>query len=702
MINNKLKSILNNWLPVGIVLILLHPIYYRRLALIDLVKFSNDDIHFDRFLSIWSNRFLGRYDIPTPETLIKGLSELATPTGHTAQILFYVIVYVIGYFGFKRVLQQLNLNEWIVRYLPILYVINPHTYIYSTLSILSYALIPWFALYFYKLLTKQYSYKQGLIISIIIAVCSANVQITFWNFVWFYIFGLIWVIQNKNKTINYLKIVAHSMLGLAFNLPFLFLLFGYLGSDLSAIPIKDGMIGCYKAVFWNLSRIGADGCNIMEGMGYIQDRWWTIPGYIIPFIILLAATLVFKNKAKINKNQSLFIRQGIIVITSVISISLIIRYELINNLIESGNPFVLSIRNPVKILEPMVFHYIVIFGVALNIVYNNSFLKNNLKPRALVTIFILLCLVIYNKNFLHKDWNYQSMNNGTYWVAYDQEASFYATNKYDKLDNYLDQNLNNEYALHLPMDFAIEWKVNDARQIFKDNDDVLRNGSDFQLLDSIYKNVCSNSIINITNLNLNLNYLIIDNNPHTHFDHDNPRTAEYYQDGTCQIETDHILHLWADNDYLHEIAQDYPVSYEDEDYTVYKLSDKITPLISSVDQKIEYQKNRTGTEYKIEYSELLDNNIKLLQLHDPRWSIKKEGSKEKVFATEKDFVNNFDISGLGAKEGDTLIIQYEPQKQYTTLLSISGAIILLSLSPLAIQAIRRNVTKPSPKNLRLE
>jgi len=671
-----------------------HPFWSHLIAFNDFGLFTNAADHSDKLSSIWWDSFRGIYSFNGIVELLQFLFEyISFGNNLLAQFLFVFTFSTIGYFGFRKVLLILQVKPILSWIIPFVYVFNPNTFIYSTGVLVFYSLIPYFFVLFW-LLFHKYRYWQGFLLSIIVAIYLANYQITFWNVGWIYFFFGMLSFYQRDRLKNYLYIVLHSIGGLLMNLvsvqPFL----GYVQNvaNVDNQSYLQSFHGCYPALFWNLARIGANGCNLMGALGYIKDNYWNITGYILVIIILLALYRWKIWQKSMPQDNKIILLMSVSFVSLVLLLAILLRFRILDFLIIQNNPIIVSLRNPVKLLEPFVFHYLILVSLAFHflLVYWKKTYGN------ILLILFCLCMLVYNHPFLMPMWKYQTMNTQNYWVKFAGEGSFYRTNKYDIIDSELTKIPDNTFALYLPLDLSISLKTAWQKTIFRDQSDIMRQKIDQNLAKQIYTSVCNNDIDAIQNLRLNINYIIVDKTPQTTFDHQSKAPIVYSKDG-CQVEYDQVYHIWAKPEYFINNLKEKKVWFENDDFVIYQIDNKHIPLFDADTGKISYQKV-SNSEFRLQLTETEATKVGVLfqNTYHPGWKIKVG---EQVYTAQEK--NNNIFFDFSFNPGKPVTVYFEPQETYQKLVISSLVAFGLQLLPVAYFFFRNRskLTKTKPSTI---
>jgi hypothetical protein len=609
----------------------------------DFVLFTGYENRLRLISNTWSVSSFGTPTIPNLLDVLLLFFEFIGRTPLVSQFLFLYTFALIGYFGFARALTLLNIkNSWIVLLLPLLYVFNPNTFLYSTGVWVFYNLVPVFFVLFFRL-TQRYNYRLGFPLSVIVAIFLSNYQIMFWNVGWLYLIGLIFVLIKQIPWQNYAFIVGHTVLGLLFNISSLQSLFGYVShlGGVSTDSYIQSIHGCYRAVFWNLARIGSNGCNIEGALGYIKDSWWNITGYILIVVIAWAALW----RAEIIKSLTKSQRQIAIYSVSFVLFSLVmillLRYHALDFLVRDNNAIIISLRNPVKLLEPFAFHYLLIFGFCLSVVLS----KLSRAKSIALGMLVVVCLLVYNHPFLLPGWKYDTMNTQNYWVKFAGEGSYWRTQKYDTLDEQLAKIGENERALYLPFDYSISAKTRYQQKLFRDTSDAMRQQSSGNIAKKIYTDVCHYHWENLASYEANLNYVVVDKHPQTSFDHRARNTPVVFQQNDCQVEYDQAASIWGNSNAFYDSLRSvgYPVLFENTDYAVFRISDQVFPL---------------------KQIDIHGNTFLFRQTYHPGWMMKIDNTIIRPIETEQGYMS-FDVKNiLDVGERHKFELVFEPQLLY--------------------------------------
>ena len=670
-------------LALIIIAIILHPFWSHLIVFNDFGLFTSSSNQVAKLSTVWWDSFQGIYSFNSSIEALQFLFEwISFGNNLLAQFLFVFTFCSLGYFGFRKVLLILKINPILTWVIPFVYVFNPNTFIYSTGVLVFYNLIPYFFVLMWLLMHK-YKYWQGFLLSLIIAICLANYQITFWNLGWFYLFFGILAILKMQNIKNYLLIIAHSIGGIFINLisiqPFL----GYVQNvgNIDNQSYLQSFHGCYPALFWNLARIGANGCNLMGALGYIKDNYWNITGYILVIIIIIALCRWrgWKNALSLENRTILLMASSFVAFTLILAI--LLRFKILDFLIIQNNPIIVSLRNPVKLLEPFVFHYLIIVSLAF------SFILTQWKQLYgyIFIVFFCTCMIIYSHPFLMPLWKYDTMNTQNYWVEFSGDGSFYRNPKYDVLDTKLSEIPENTYSLYLPMDLSIALKTAWQKKIFRDQSDIMRQKVDQNLAKKIYTNICNGEISKIKSLGLNINYIVIDKNPQTTFDHQS-KAPIIYQNNGCQVEYDQVYHIWAKPQFFIDTLAGQSKFFENQDFVIYQISEQINSLYEIDNGIVSYEKD-SSSQYKLQISINEPKQVAILfrNTYHPGWKIK---IGERVYnAQEKDYNIYFQIN---MDKSESAIVYFEPQNTYLTLVSLSLSMFLIQIIPIALIYTKNN------------
>lgn len=675
------------------------------LSFADILPFAGDTSkQITQISYYWSERFLGYNSFTSIVNIISAFFELISfGKIFISQFLFWGFFYTISYYSFVAVLKELKINPKIAYLTGFIWVFNPDTLPDSTFELIIYSLLPITFLIIYKNLQNPKIYRVALL-AILAGIQLFNSQMFFWTYIWIAILTLVMLVK---KLTNWKKIIFTALAiipALALN-PFAVSdIIGYTtvtGSN--NIDYQKGFDDCYHTINTNLFRLSGNSCSYpAHKLRIFENTFINSVGYIFPAIIgfyLWKEHWLKKTWKK--KDQILpFVYFSIITIGIIVSTILVVRLDLLDYFIAQKNVLILSIRNQTKFTPILTFSIVILLSIALNwflleFIKKQKIIKN-ISTKTLqifVSIFLIFSWTVYNRAWL--------INPNTNTLKTENKQIY---NKQKELKTFLETTSNNEYSVYLPSNRPISltnrWNNNIVSNTVGN---VMKDSMEYDIQYDIYKKVCKKNIQGFSDYDINIKYVIIDKTAQV----DKITTEEKIssENGKCTVAQFYGAPLIsADQEFFTETFKQFPVVFENDNFTVYKLNSQNGYDTISLDGgksgELEFDK-KSPVEYEIELSQIsqtaeiifrqsFDDKWKIYITNDDRSEMTKLKTKQTIYSK---VLNKFEIDlkdikklnnqyykkGENGKYSFKLKLFYEPQKHYQRNVIISAVTLAILL-----------------------
>jgi hypothetical protein len=544
-------------------------------------------------LFLWKPSFLGYENTGNLIRFLKTILEFLTFNNPViAQDIFLISAFLLGVSGMYTLLtKKINLNQISASLASFLFVFNPVSIAeYSNGGypiFLIYALIPWF-LYLFDSLLQNYQFKKAIIFSLIVAIYLVNLQVAFWIFLAMSIYFLFYISIRKNIPIkNSGLIILHALLGIFANLISFFTFLQY-SKNFESISYLGTFRFTYAQEFIsNLFRLVGNQGTPQLVLGYFTVNIEYIAGFT--FAIITTIGFLYWKSLKLEKIELYFFSASIFL--STIAFISLIRLGFFNEFILNKNAFLVSARNPQKLLYMFSFSYCLLFAIGIEQIRKH--VRNSIF--VLVILSVMISYAAQNSFLINGDFGLSSFRGESFYID---------STKHGILTDITNQIPDGANILYLPMDYGVSQKVEDFPNIitYKLGGDQVSDSQIGNLVGQIYKQICNGEPAAEVNLKLKINYVILEKNA---------STQGAYGSEDCKIFNSYgTPYIWGSFQYFDNLFKGEKILYEDDKFKVINLGQDVIPAISTFVSDTYVVSSSTADSLAIEFA--LSKNIQII------------------------------------------------------------------------------------------
>jgi hypothetical protein len=586
-ITNLLKRVHPEWMSSVLLLILIFSFLYRNLdfskmwAFGDLMAFPTDlNLMSEVIFYSWKEEGIGLPNSSQFNYFVVMLLSSAIFGNFVAQKLLFLAILPISFFIFYYFLRNFNFKFEVSFLGALLYSINPVTISSfeagGIRELMTFAIFPLFILYLWKLVVEEKFTLKYLAILAVLALFLFNIYVTFWYGL-IILPGLLLIGLRKNAK-RFSRLLPIFVIVALILFPTILVLSGpYRGISMEEISFKSHVEYCYSDTsFQNLIRLAGNTGSAQreEALNYNTLNYYTTLGYILSFVALSSLFFIRKGgnkKEDVNKTLLIFVASICLVI--LIGILLTIRG---NPGLIDFNPVISSLRNPVKLMYPLVFCFSLLFSYGTEEIFH-KFSKKKF-PKKIIILFLIFIILFYN---------YPALD-GTLGLEKTRGNQYVVGDKYSKLPKILeklDTNYKEYRFLFLPWEYCSNLRIrSELPNYFGTPLGAQIEGINILKVKEILDSICYNSSNKRDGLSLfNVRYIIVDKTFKGYY-----KVEKWYknirEDYKSSVYYSHNSYwLTGDTAYFYAIFIDdsnFELVYEDDDFAIFRNNNAIPKVYS--------------------------------------------------------------------------------------------------------------------------
>lgn len=567
------KSLLEKLIPPAFFLLALRGTWNKTLTYSDFWPFADaPHLTWRKFAYVWSDDFLGFSEPKSLGLLINLFFESVTFfNAHLAQTAYFLTLFLIAYYGMRKVLERYRLDPRVNFLVPFLFVVNPVVVAelsngFNALGIL-YVFTPFLFLTVRNLL-EHYTPRWGVAFSVLVALFLMNIQIALWTAVGMLFFLVSFALFRKIQWRHLAMMVMHGALGVLLNAMSVITLFTY-SKGYTNLSYLDTFRDTYsRADFFNFFRLIGNNGSSQPLLGYFEITWVNLAAFGFFGIIVFYLS-------RLNSRFKLSERIAAVFTATYLLFAMLLMYAIkagaLDHLIVAKNLLLVSARNPHKIFFMFAFCFVLLLALALNSFLQFAELKWPREKTRWILPLLFLVALGQNRAFLTGDFAL-SQTRGV--------NGFYVEEKYNRLFGALNKIEKDAQVMYLPFDYELQLKTFWRKEIvkYKMGAGMLDGTKNSDMLTEMYGEICAGrGDFRLFADKLNLNYVVLDKHPTTDLVHNLKRA--------CEVETYYDSpYVWGEYEFFNRVFAGREVFYEDENFKVLKLGSQIKPEIFAVDQ----------------------------------------------------------------------------------------------------------------------
>jgi len=408
--------------------------FSRMWAFADLMPFPLNLSHrLEESLYIQSNEGLGGLTSPMHNIIRFNLFLQCFLDANISQKVVIFLPFIIGFFSFYVFLREFEFSPTSCLMGGFLYAFNPITFssfiVGAVGSLMVLGIFPLFTLCLNKFLfAKMGNIKYLSAICIFAYLFFWNVYFAFWFlfliFIFLFLINIITVRFSRQIIFAVIKrIVLLSLFFTLIFLPNLIVLYLIQQGTVGGNIIKFQADYSYEdATFLNLIRLaGNKGSPQVEGyLNYNTFTYYAIFGYVLSFISF--GSLLFRK----NNQKFILVMVGCLVLLLTIGCIVLIKEH---PYVVEINAFLSTLRNPSKLMLPMVFFFSIMFAYSIETVTEELPVRSTSDKKLLATVLIILSfasIFLYNLPVLDGTLGVERMEGSVYIpIDYRVDENYY-------------------------------------------------------------------------------------------------------------------------------------------------------------------------------------------------------------------------------------------------------------------------------------
>jgi len=587
----QIKRSVNYQKQMGLILfagfLILLTLLLRNIAISELWAFgdlvippSDLQTFYDKTFHVWQTEGIGSVASPmlNVKIILLFASVLMGSTVATKAIL--LSTFVISYASCYYLLRKLGILRLLSFTGASLYSINPVTiaaFIGGEISeIITFAIFPILIYIVYKVFTEDSRLIRSLaILTLLIFVFVWNIYVGFWfgTLVIIPLLSVLLIIRKWSSGIRLkgtlIRVSAIFFILMAVFVPTIVLAQAKSSAASNASFLTDAQYTYRSMSIDNVLRMAGNTGSAQENLGYNQTSFFTLLGSVIVFVAI-APLLLFSNRNLSNTTK-------IFLVGSCISFGLIIALVLLVRSypgIVDSNLIFASLRNPKKLLFPLVFALTILFTFGVNRIVSRV---NRAWIRGSIIGGLFLCILFYNIPAM----------DGTLGLAKVRTTGYTVDAKYEAIPSLLariDPEYNSYRTFVFPWQYSTNLRIHSfLTNYFGTHLGAGVDGVNVGEFKTMFKLIGENPASRQSIFTLyNVKYVVIDKNfdVYPSFLTDQLRTEKYL------VYSDHESY-WVTGDprYLYEILSadaSFVRSYEDTQFAIFTFTGITEPTMLSV------------------------------------------------------------------------------------------------------------------------
>ena len=417
----------------------------------------------------------------------------------TMIISFVSFYFFERHFGFRR------LNSFVG---ALLYSFNPvvvASFVGGSIGeLMTFAVFPFVMIIIHRLITNDKFKIRYVAILAIMGLFLWNTYVTIWMSLIILIPFVGWLIVEKGlrRTLRLLPAVVAVLIVLSPNLVSLFLI-SYSSSDNTG-SYASAVRYTYKDMnLANMIRLAGNtgSAQSNEFLGYNELNFYTVFGFVLSAFLIIALIHLVKNFKSLYRNNVLFFSMTISLVTA---LSLLLILGSNPDLADLSIIFA-TLRNPAKLMYPLVFSFAVLFSFGFQHASLNTDRVKHMK--VILPLAMIFAIIFYNFPAL----------DGTLGIQKIRANQYFVENKYYEMAKVLnseDSSSETGRVLFLPWEYPTYLRIRTEIQNYYGMSPVSQrsisaDGDSYDIFESIKRNDVNKAELLGA---LNIRYIVIDKN----------------------------------------------------------------------------------------------------------------------------------------------------------------------------------------------
>lgn len=657
---DKYKDIIFSLSIIIIVLIIsLRNIEFLKMwAFGDLITFPTDhNLMIDSILYSWKSEGIGFPNPPFINFNILALLVSYIFGSIIGQKILFLSIFIISFLSSYYFLKYFKFESKISFIGAFIYTFNPVTISSfaggSIGELMTFAIFPFFIIFIYRLVLDNRFDMRHVSILVLLSIFIFNIYVAFWYSI-LSIPVLLIIFRCKIRNVFRL-IIPIFLISIIFLPTFVGLISmdsGISKEEISFIPMAKYTYNDISIL--NIIRMAGNKGSAQneEFLNYNTLNTYTILGYVLSFFALSSIVLLINNK--IQKEVRNLILYGFISFGLGTIILLIIKND--PGLVDSS-VILSSLRNPMKLIYPLVLPFVVLFCCSMNILFDKLFdilfdifdkISRDRFKIYIISVFVII-IIFYN---------YPALD-GTLGLKTILSQQYIVDNKYFELKDIMyriDNRYNDSMILFLPWEYITNLRIRgEMNNYFGTNLGAQTVGIDISKFKEVFDVMTSkdsDTKYDVFTL-FNVKYVVIDKT----FKSDDEKFDWYRElkDNYNSLVLDSHNSYWivGNPNYFYSIFnkdQNFKLAYEDKNFAIFRNDIEPRKFSSIFDNKFDF-------DVKAEYVQKSDNLVKnpSFENNSQEWTIWK---KESIKLSDD------------SKEGNRSIILYGQDEWWSTAFQI--------------------------------